>query len=102
MNLVWSAKFTRAVKRVAGRDKKLLSEIGQTLTQLAADPIHASLRTHKLKGELSGTWSCSVSYDLRILFDFVKTRKPVRLKFFCWRSGHTMKFIEVGTHADLT
>jgi addiction module RelE/StbE family toxin len=78
MNLVWSAKFTRTVKRVVGRDKKLLSEIEQTLTQLADDSKHHSLRAHKLKGELAGTWSCSVNYDLRILFDFTKNSKNRR------------------------
>jgi len=92
MNLVWSAKFTRAVKRVAGRDKKLLSEIGQTLTQLAADPRHASLRTHKLKGELVGVWSCSVSYDLRILFDFVKNPATGEVEIL---------MLAVGTHDEV-
>ena len=75
MNLVWSARFTRAVKRVLGRDKKLLSDVEHTLTLLAADPRHPALRTHKLKGELAGAWSCSAGYDLRILFDFVKNTK---------------------------
>jgi mRNA-degrading endonuclease YafQ of YafQ-DinJ toxin-antitoxin module len=40
MNLVWSAKFSRAIKRAARRDKKVLSEIERTLTQLAADSKH--------------------------------------------------------------
>ena len=92
MNLVWSAKFTRAVKRVAGRDKKFLSEIGQTLAKLAADPTHASLRTHKLKGELAGTWSCSVSYDLRILFDFVKNLETDEVEIL---------LLAVGTHDEV-
>ncbi|NJN12588.1 MAG: type II toxin-antitoxin system mRNA interferase toxin, RelE/StbE family, partial [Richelia sp. RM1_1_1] len=30
-----------------------------------------SLRTHKLKGDLNGVWSCSVDYDNRILFELV-------------------------------
>jgi addiction module RelE/StbE family toxin len=92
MNLVWSAKFTRAVKRVVGRDKKLLSEIKRTLTQLAADSKHASLRTHKLKGELAGTWSCSVSYDLRILFDFVKNPQTGEIEIL---------LLAVGTHDEV-
>ena len=92
MNLVWSAKFTRAVKLVAGRNKQLLSEIGQTLTQLAADQKHASLRTHKLKGELAGTWSCSVGYDLRILFDFVKNPETGEIEIL---------LMAVGTHDEV-
>ena len=92
MNLVWSAKFTRAVKRVVGRDRKLLSEIERALTLLAADPKHASLRTHKLKGELAGTWSCSVGYDLRILFDFVKNLKTGEIE---------IHLLAVGTHDEV-
>ena len=92
MNLVWSAKFTRAVKRVVGRDKKTLSEIERTLTQLAADPKHASLRTHKLKGELAGTWSCSAGYDRRILFDFVKHPQTGEVE---------IHLLAVGTHDEV-
>ena len=92
MNLVWSAKFTRTVKRVVGRDKKLLSEIEQTLAQLAAESKHPSLRAHKLKGELAGTWSCSVNYDLRILFDFMKNSKTGELEIL---------LLAVGTHEEV-
>jgi addiction module RelE/StbE family toxin len=92
MNLVWSAKFSRAIKRAARRDKKVLSEIERTLTQLAADSKHASLRTHKLKGELAGTWSCSVSYDLRILFDFVRNSESSEIEIL---------LLAIGTHDEV-
>lgn len=29
------------------------------------------LETYKLKAKLSGSWVCTVNYDLRIVFDFV-------------------------------
>jgi addiction module RelE/StbE family toxin len=92
MNLVWSAKFTRAVKRVVGRDKKLLSEIERTLVQLSSDARHTSLRTHKLKGDLAGTWSCSVSYDLRILFDFARNPQTGEIEIL---------LLAVGTHDEV-
>ncbi|MEK7813572.1 MAG: plasmid stabilization protein, partial [Candidatus Desantisbacteria bacterium] len=28
--------------------------------------------THKLKGDLEGSWACSISYDLRAVFKFVQ------------------------------
>ena len=92
MNLVWSAKFTRTVKRVVGRDRKLLSEIEQTLTQLAADPKHPSLRSHKLKGDLAGTWACSMDYSLRIIFDFTKNPATDELEIV---------LLAVGTHDEV-
>jgi addiction module RelE/StbE family toxin len=72
-NLVWSSVFTRSVKRLARQNPQLLSRIEQTLQQLSEDPFHPSLRTHKLKGDLSGRWACSIDYSNRILFKFVQT-----------------------------
>ncbi len=47
-------------------------DIQATLELLAEDAFHPSLRTHKLKGNLKGSWACSVAYDLRIIFEFVQ------------------------------
>jgi mRNA interferase YafQ len=42
------------------------------LESLAADAFHPALKTHKLKGELVGSWACSAGRDLRIVFEFVQ------------------------------
>ena len=42
------------------------------LDALAADAFDATLKTHKLKGKLASSWSCSAGYDLRVLFQLVK------------------------------
>ncbi|BAY63197.1 hypothetical protein NIES22_32830 [Calothrix brevissima NIES-22] len=47
------------------------SQVEKVLRLLSEDPFDSSLRTHKLKGDLEGVWSCSVDYDNRILFEFV-------------------------------
>lgn len=70
--LVWSSAFVRALKRKIRRQPALRDRVEQTLQQLADDPFHPSLHTHKLTGQLSGTWACSVAYDARILFEFVQ------------------------------
>jgi mRNA-degrading endonuclease YafQ of YafQ-DinJ toxin-antitoxin module len=46
--------------------------IERTLKQLAEDPFHPTLHSHKLKGELAGAWACTVDYDNRVLFEFVR------------------------------
>jgi mRNA-degrading endonuclease YafQ of YafQ-DinJ toxin-antitoxin module len=56
MNLVWTARFARSIKRAAGPDRRKLEAIEKTLQLLADDCRHASLRTHKLKGDLRGCW----------------------------------------------
>jgi mRNA-degrading endonuclease YafQ of YafQ-DinJ toxin-antitoxin module len=42
------------------------------LETLAEDAFNPTLKTHKLKGELAGSWACSAGYDLRIVFEFVQ------------------------------
>jgi len=40
------------------------------------------LHTHKLKGDLAGSWACTVDFEYRIVFEFVpdgKTQKEVIL-----------------------
>jgi mRNA-degrading endonuclease YafQ of YafQ-DinJ toxin-antitoxin module len=45
--------------------------IEETLKQLADDPFHPTLKTHKLSGEFAGIWACSIDYSYRILFEFI-------------------------------
>ena len=70
-NLVWSPGFVRKFKRLAKKNPQLRIQIEKTLELLTEDPFNSSLRTHKLKGDLGGIWSCSVDYDNRILFEFM-------------------------------
>ena len=69
--LVWTKTFTRKLKRKLRRAPSLRAGVEQTLSQLAQDPFAASLESHKLKGQLAGVWACRLTYDLRILFEFV-------------------------------
>jgi mRNA-degrading endonuclease YafQ of YafQ-DinJ toxin-antitoxin module len=70
--LVWSSSFVRALRRRVRRWPGLRDEVEKTLRQLAEDAFHPSLHSHKLKGQLSGAWACSVGYDVRIVFEFVR------------------------------
>ena len=70
--LVWSATFIRAYKRAVRRRPDLRKRIEESLRQLAMDPFHPKLHSHKLKGDLAGAWACAVGYDWRILFEFVR------------------------------
>jgi len=69
--LVWSASFKRAFKQLARQHPQLRNKAQGILEQLSEDPFQGTLRTHKLKGKLTGSWACSVDYDIRIVFDFV-------------------------------
>ena len=90
--LVWSTSFERAFKLIARQHPQLTSKARETLKQLSDDPFHPTLRTHKLKGKLAGSWACSVAYDMRIVFDFA--RNP--------DSGEDeILLLTVGTHEEV-
>ena len=73
--LIWSNTFLRAFKRLLRKQPDLRKEVEDVLMLLVQDPFIPQLETHKLKGKLSGSWACSVGYDFRVIFDFVKNKK---------------------------
>ncbi len=70
--LLESPAFERDLKKWLKSHSDAADSIAGTLEQLSADDSHASLRTHKLSGPLAGCWSCSATYDLRIVFEYVQ------------------------------
>ena len=69
--LVWSANFTRQLKRLVRQNPQIKKTVEQTLEKLTNDPFDPSLRTHKLKGKLANKWSSSIDYSNRIVFRFI-------------------------------
>jgi len=90
--LIWGKTFLRAFKRTIRKHPELQDDIEESLKLLAEDPFVARLSTHKLKGKLSGSWACNVGYDLRIVFDFVKTPS---------NKEDDILLIEIGTHDEV-
>jgi mRNA-degrading endonuclease YafQ of YafQ-DinJ toxin-antitoxin module len=70
--LLQSTAFVRAARRLLKKHPEVAPIVHATLEALAEDAFQPSLRTHKLKGELAGSWACSLAYDLRIVFEFVQ------------------------------
>ena len=70
--LLRSTAFVRAASRFLKRSPDLAPTLQITLQQRADDAFHHQLKTHKLKGDLQGSWACSVAYDLRIVFKLVQ------------------------------
>ncbi|MEG3838969.1 type II toxin-antitoxin system mRNA interferase toxin, RelE/StbE family [Microcoleus sp. herbarium14] len=70
MKIGWTPKSIRTFKKLVRKNPQLRPLIEATLELLSEDCFHPSLRTHKLTGDLSGIWWCSIDYDYRILFEF--------------------------------
>lgn len=70
--LLRSPAFARDLRNLLKSHSAAASDLEATLLQLALNAAHPSLRTHKLRGGLSGSWACSAGYDLRIVFEYVQ------------------------------
>lgn len=88
--LIPSTAFIRSSRRIARKHAQLVPELRLALELLAEDAFHPQLKTHKLKGKLASSWACSVGYDLRVIFQFVKNK------------GQDAVFLEgIGTHNEV-
>jgi len=90
--LIWSKTFIRAFKRTTKKHPGLQKDIEGILQLLVNDPFDPQLEIHKLKGKLLGSWACSAGYDLRIIFDFVRSSDQKEDDIF---------LIEIGTHDEV-
>jgi mRNA interferase YafQ len=70
--LLRSNSFIRTSKKLLHKKPHLAIPVLEALSLLAEDAYNPVLRTHKLTGNLQGSWACSAGYDLRIVFSFVK------------------------------
>ncbi|MEW6619665.1 MAG: type II toxin-antitoxin system mRNA interferase toxin, RelE/StbE family [bacterium] len=90
--LIWGKTFIRAFKRTIKKHPILKQDIKEAVELLTKDPFTPQLETHKLKGKLLGSWACSVGYDLRIVFDFVKSKE---------QDEDDILLLEIGTHDEV-
>ena len=68
--LIPAPAFVRASRRFLKKHPASADDLAALLQCLEADPFASVLRTHKLKGALSGSWAASGGYDLRVVFRF--------------------------------
>ncbi|MFM6191299.1 MAG: type II toxin-antitoxin system YafQ family toxin [Planktothrix sp.] len=92
MILTTDASFKRAFKRLVKKNPQLQDKILVVLELLGNNPFHPSLKSHKLTGQLEGLWSCSVSYDCRIIFAFKKDVKT---------DNDLIVLIDIGSHDEV-
>lgn len=90
MKVISSKTFERDTKRLLKRNPQFIENVKETLDRLALNPFQDRLKTHKLKGRLKDSWSCSVEYDLRIVFEFVQEENETTILL------HT-----IGAHNDV-
>jgi mRNA-degrading endonuclease YafQ of YafQ-DinJ toxin-antitoxin module len=70
--LLLSTAFVRAARRLMKKHPDAGPDLEATFVALMEDAFQAALKTHKLKGDLAGSWACSAGYDLRVVFEIVQ------------------------------
>jgi len=66
--ITFSPLFQKQIEKIKKKDCKLFIKFQKQLGMFQSDPNHASLRLHKLKGELQNVWSLSIDLNVRVLF----------------------------------
>jgi len=74
MEIIYTSKFAREYKKLPSNIKDIAE--GQEFL-FRKDPFDPKLKTHKLKGRLSGFSSFSIGYKYRIIFEFAKDKNTV-------------------------
>jgi addiction module RelE/StbE family toxin len=79
-------QFLKTSARLTKRNSSLDPQLSKVLETLENDPFAPSLKTHKLKGNLAGLYACSLTHDLRIIFELI---------------SNTVHLIDIGTHDEV-
>jgi mRNA-degrading endonuclease YafQ of YafQ-DinJ toxin-antitoxin module len=86
--LVYPESYIRRARRFLKRHPPVLNQYQKTLELLELNPLHPSLRLHKLKGRLDGYSSVSVNIRYRIVVEFYIEENEIIL-------------VNIGTHDDV-
>lgn len=71
MNIYPSREFLRAYKKITKRRPDLKEKIKSKINLFELNPLHPSLKLHKLKGKQVDNWSISLEKDLRLVFVYI-------------------------------
>ncbi len=82
----------RAFRKIIKKNPELQDRIVNVLRLLGVDPFAPPLKSHKLTGSLEGLWSCSVTYDCRIIFTFTQDEEL---------EEPTIVLVDIGSHDEV-
>jgi mRNA-degrading endonuclease YafQ of YafQ-DinJ toxin-antitoxin module len=75
--LIFTESYVKRAKTFAKKHPEILNQYKKTLKLLEINPLHPSLRLHKLEGKLSDYYSVSINMIYRITIDFIIKEKEI-------------------------
>ena len=88
--LLQSTGFVKAARRLIKKHPEVGPTLEATFESLMEDAFQVVLKTHKLKGELAGSWACSAGYNLRLIFELVQ-----------YEGAEAVLLQNIGTHDEV-
>ena len=89
VELIWDERFKKIYKKWIHQHPELKVQFTKKIIQFEEDPFHPALKTHTLSGVLKGLWSFRITYEHRLVFDFVDERRT-----------HVL-LIDIGSHEEV-
>ena len=77
--LIETKSYLKKLKKFFKKHPELLPKYEKTIYFLESNPLHPSLRLHKLKGELEEFYLVSIDMSYRIIIDFIIVDKKIFL-----------------------
>lgn len=84
--LIFEKHFMRSANKLTKNSPEKDNRLKAILSLLQTDPFAPSLKTHKLKGNMEGLYACSLTNDLRIVFEL---------------STGAIHLIDIGSHDEV-
>jgi mRNA-degrading endonuclease YafQ of YafQ-DinJ toxin-antitoxin module len=69
--IIFTESYEKRAKKFAKKYPEILNQYEKTLKLLEINPLHPSLRLHKLEGKLSDLFSVSINMTYRITIEFI-------------------------------
>ena len=81
MKIIQDKKFIKEVSKLIVNNTQLKNKLIEVYELMEKNIFDPKLKTHKLQGELKERWSCSLTYNLRIIFKFreINNEKVIEL-----------------------
>lgn len=89
VEIIWDEKFKKIYRKWIRKHPNYQEQFSRQLLIFENDPFHPALKTHSLNGILEGLWSCRITYEYRLVFDFVDEHRAQVI------------LIDIGTHDEV-
>lgn len=87
IKIIWDEPFLKILRKWKKKHPDFIVKFEERLSLFVREPFHPSLKTHRLSGGLKHCWALSITYQYRLVFEFLSEDKAL--------------LIDIGTHDEV-